>query len=59
MLPGARLGVGPGVPVCRPVDLWTQQAKPAILTDDGHLITEDGAVPITNRCNTGGWAQYG
>jgi integrase len=33
--------------------------KPAILTGDGHLATEDGSTPVTNPCNTGGWAQYG
>jgi hypothetical protein len=38
---------------------YQQQAKPAILTGDGHLITEDGAAPVTNPRNTGGWAQYG
>jgi len=36
-----------------------QQMKPAILTGDGHLITEDGSAPVINPCNTGGWAQYG
>jgi hypothetical protein len=33
--------------------------KPAILTGDGHLLTEDGSVTVINPCNTGGWAQYG
>jgi hypothetical protein len=36
---------------------YEQQMTPAILTGDGHLITEDGAAPIVNPCNTGGWAQ--
>lgn len=38
---------------------YEQQMSPAILTGDGHLITEDGAAPVINPCNTGGWAQYG
>ena len=38
---------------------YQQQAKPAILTADGHLVTKDGSTPVTNPCNTGGWAQYG
>jgi hypothetical protein len=36
-----------------------QQMTLAILTRDGHLINEDGAAPVINPCNTGGWAQYG
>ncbi len=40
-------------------DRYLRQMKPAILTTDGHLITEDGVAPVTNPCNTGGWAQYG
>jgi len=32
---------------------------PAILTGDGHLITEDGATPVVTPRNTGGWAEYG
>jgi len=35
------------------------QMKPAILTADGQLITDDGVFPVMNPCNTGGWAQYG
>lgn len=38
---------------------YEQQAKRAILTGDGHLVTEDGSMPIVNPRNTGGWAQYG
>jgi hypothetical protein len=38
---------------------YHQQMKPAIMTGDGHLITEDGVAPVTNPRNTGGWAQYG
>jgi hypothetical protein len=41
---------------------FMRQMRPAILAGDGHLITlitEDGAVPVVNPCNTGGWAQYG
>jgi hypothetical protein len=34
-------------------------AKPAIITGDGHLLTEDGVAPIVVPRNTGGWAQYG
>jgi hypothetical protein len=36
-----------------------RQMKPAIITGDGHLVTEDGSTPVINPCNTGGWAQYG
>jgi hypothetical protein len=36
-----------------------QEMTLAILTGDGHLISEDGAAPVINPCNTGGWAQYG
>jgi hypothetical protein len=35
------------------------QMKPAILTGDGHLITDDGVSEVINPRNTGGWAQYG
>lgn len=38
---------------------YMRQAKPAILTGDGHLVTEDGSTPVSNPRNTGGWAQYG
>ena len=38
---------------------YEKQMRLAILTGDGHLITEDGAAPVINPCNTGGWAQYG
>jgi len=38
---------------------YISQAKPAILTDDGHLITDTGVAPVINPRNTGGWAQYG
>ena len=34
------------------------KATVAILFGDA-LITEDGAAPIVNPCNTGGWAQFG
>ena len=33
--------------------------KPATMTADGLLITDDGVFPVINPCNTGGWAQYG
>jgi hypothetical protein len=33
--------------------------KPAIMTADGYLVTEDGSAPVFNPRNTGGWAQYG
>lgn len=36
-----------------------QHVRPAILTGDGHLITEDGSIKVINPRNTGGWAQYG
>lgn len=38
---------------------YEQLMKPAILTPDEHLVTEDGSSPVTNPRNTGGWAQYG
>jgi hypothetical protein len=38
---------------------YEQQMKPAIITGDGHLITDDGVSSVINPCNTGGWAQYG
>jgi len=38
---------------------YRQQMRPAILTADGHLITDDGSAPVINPRNTGGWAQYG
>ncbi|MCB9441186.1 MAG: hypothetical protein H6523_13170 [Mycolicibacterium sp.] len=39
--------------------LVVAKAKPAILTNGGMLVTEDGASPITNPRDTGGWAQHG
>jgi hypothetical protein len=38
---------------------YMKQMTPAILTGDGHLITDDGVAQVINPCNTGGWAQYG
>lgn len=38
---------------------YQRHMRPAILTADWHLVTEDGSMPITNPRNTGGWAQYG
>lgn len=38
---------------------YHQQTELAVLTGDGHLIATDGVTPVTNPCNTGGWAQYG
>lgn len=38
--------------------VWPCQKQVAILSTDS-LITDDGAVPIINPCNTRGWAQYG
>ncbi len=38
---------------------YMAQMKPAVLTGDGHLVTEDGSTPIVNPRNTGGWAQHG
>jgi hypothetical protein len=38
---------------------YHQQMKPAIMTTDGYLVTEDGSVPVINPRNIGGWAQYG
>lgn len=35
------------------------QTKPAIITTDGNLITEDGSVQVTIQGDTGGWLQYG
>ncbi|HSS25684.1 MAG TPA: hypothetical protein VLL82_15090 [Mycobacterium sp.] len=39
-------------------DRYMERAQPAIIVD-GHLITENGAAPVINPRNTGGWAQYG
>jgi hypothetical protein len=40
-------------------DRYQSQMTLAILTGDGHLISEDGVGQVINPCNTGGWAQYG
>jgi hypothetical protein len=40
-------------------DRYQPQMRPAILTGDGHLISQDGVGQVVNPCNTGGWAQYG
>jgi hypothetical protein len=39
-------------------DRYQSQMTPAILTGDGHLISEDGVAQVINPCNTGGWLQY-
>jgi len=38
---------------------YMQQMKPAILTTDGQMITDEGVAPVVIPFNTGGWAQYG
>jgi hypothetical protein len=39
---------------------YEKETQAAILSvKDDTLITEDGAAPVINPCNTGGWAQYG
>jgi hypothetical protein len=40
-------------------DRFQAQSTPAILTGDGHLLTEDGVAQVINPRNTGGWLQYG
>lgn len=37
---------------------YQRQVRPAILTDDGHLIGEDGVIGVTewHHADTGGWA---
>ncbi len=36
-----------------------QRMVTAILTGDGHLVAQDGSMPVVIPGNTGGWAQYG
>lgn len=39
-------------------DHFESRATVAILSSES-LITDTGAIPVVNPCNTGGWAQYG